>query len=112
MPKDKGIQLNDNISEGQILDLKVEVKRDSLGKITQGLVIGNTLHQNQALILITQPGENKFNPDLGVGIADMLLDHDYLNYRHRIREHYAKDGLKVTYLDLYENKPLRIDANY
>lgn len=112
MPKDKGIQLNDNISEGQILDLKVEVKRDSLGKITQGLVIGNTLQQNQALILITQPGENKFNPDLGVGIADMLLDHDYLNYRHRIREHYAKDGLKVTHLDLYENKPLRIDANY
>lgn len=112
MPKDRGIQLNDNISEGQILDLKIEVKRDASGKITQGLVVGNTLQQNQALILITQQGENKFNPDLGVGIADMLLDHDYLAYRHRIREHYAKDGLKVTHLDLYENKPLKIDASY
>lgn len=112
MPKDRGIQLNDNLSVGQILDLKVEIKKDAEGKIMQGLFVGNTLQQNQALILITQQGENKFNPDLGVGIADMLLDHDYLAYRHRIREHYAKDGLKVTYLDLYENKPLKIDANY
>lgn len=112
MPKAKGLQLNDNTSTGEILDLKIEVVKDAEGKITSGLIAGNTLQQNQALILITQPGENKFNPDLGVGIADMLLDHDYLNYRHRIREHYAKDGLKVTHLDLYENKPLRIDANY
>ena len=112
MPKGKGIQLNDKLTEGQILDLKIDVKRDTNGKIAQGLVVGDTLQQNQALILITQPGENKFNPDLGVGITDMLLDHDYLNYRHRIREHFAKDGLKVSRLDLYENKPLRIDANY
>lgn len=112
MPKAKGLQLNDNTSTGEILDLKIEVIKDAEGKITSGLIVGNTLQQNQALILITQPGENKFNPDLGVGIADMLLDHDYLNYRHRIREHYAKDGLIVTHLDLYENKPLRIDANY
>jgi len=112
MAKDKGIQLNDNLSQGEILDLKIEVKRDSEGKIIQGITVGNTLQQNQALILITQPGENKFYPDLGVGIADMLLDHDYLSYRHRIREHYAKDGLKVSYLDLYPNKPLKIDANY
>lgn len=112
MPKDKGLQLNDNTTTGEILDLKIEVVKDAEGKIKSGLIVGNTLQQNQALILITQPGENKFNPDLGVGIADMLLDHDYLNYRHRIREHYAKDGLKVSHLDLYENKPLRIDANY
>lgn len=112
MPKAKGLQLNDNTTTGEILDLKIEVVKDAEGKIKSGLIVGNTLQQNQALILITQPGENKFNPDLGVGIADMLLDHDYLNYRHRIREHYAKDGLKVTHLDLYENKPLRIDANY
>lgn len=112
MAKDIGLQLNDNTATGEILDLKIEVVKDAEGKIKSGLIVGSTLQQNQALILITQPGENKFNPDLGVGIADMLLDHDYLNYRHRIREHYAKDGLKVTHLDLYENKPLRIDANY
>ncbi|HUH26512.1 MAG TPA: hypothetical protein VLY87_07780 [Flavobacterium sp.] len=112
MPKDKGIQLNDNNTNGQILDLKIEVLKDSGGKIIQGLIVGNTLQQNQALILITHQGENKFNPDLGVGISDILLDNDYLNYRHRIRENYAKDGLKVTHLDLYENKPLKIDANY
>lgn len=112
MPKDRGIQLNGTLKQGDLMDLSVEVVKDASGKIVSGLKIGDTLEQNKALILITHPGELKFNPDLGVGISDMLLDHDYLNYRHRIREHFAKDGLKVTHLDLYENKPLRIDANY
>lgn len=112
MPKDFAIQLNDSITNGELMDLKIDIKRDSSGKITQGIVLGNTLQQNQALILIPHQGEFKFNPDLGVGIADMLLDHDYLAYRHKIRDHFAKDGLKITHLDLYENKPLKIHANY
>lgn len=112
MPKDRAMQVNDDLSLGEILDLKVELKKDLEGIIVQGIIVGNTLQQNQALILITHPGENKFNPDLGVGISDMLLDNDYLGFRHRIREHYAKDGLKVKQLDLYENKPLKINANY
>lgn len=112
MPKDRGIQLNDNTSTGQILDLKVEIKKDAEGKITQGLVVGDTLNQNQALILINQPGENKFNPQIGVGIADVLLSHDYLGYRHKIRNQYNLDGLRIKRLDLYNNKPLVIDASY
>lgn len=112
MPKDRGIQQNDKISNGTFLDLKIGLKRDIDGKITQGLVVGDTLNQNQALILINQPGENKFNPQIGVGIADVLLSHDYLGYRHKIRNQYNLDGLKVRRLDLYNNKPLVIDAHY
>lgn len=107
-----GIQYNDNDDSGEVLDLKVSVIRDSVGKIVSGLVVGNTLEQNKASILIAQQGEFKFNPDLGVGIGDIALSSDYLEYRHKIREHFAKDGLVVEALDLFENKPLKIIAHY
>lgn len=109
MPKNVGIQLNET---GDILDIKLNVIRDVDGKIINGIVVGNSLEQNKALILMTHQGENKFNPDLGVGIEDMLLSGDYLEFRHRIREHFAKDGLKIKTLDLYPNKRIKIDAEY
>ena len=107
-----GIQLTENKDQSEVLDLKINVVRDSSGKITSGLVVGNTLEQNKALILIVHPGELKFKPDLGVGLGDLMLSSDYLEFRHRIREHFAKDGLFVETLDLFENKPIKIIANY
>lgn len=108
--KDRGIQLTDGTQEN--IDLKIEVLRDADGLITQGLVVGNTLNQNQAMILIANPGEFKFNPTIGVALDELLLDNDYLRMRHRIREHFAKDGLKVKSIQLSEGQPLLIDASY
>ncbi|MNG13294.1 hypothetical protein D3C84_969650 [compost metagenome] len=108
--KDKAIQLTDGGQ--QDIDLKIEVLRDSDGKITQGMVVGDTMNQNQALILIANPGEFKFSPTIGVAIDELLLDNDYLRFRHRIREHFAKDGLIVKSVELSEGKPLKIDASY
>lgn len=112
MPKGKGIQLNDNNDSGELLDLKIEPVRDAEGKILSGLVVGPTLEQNKALILISNQGEMKLSPQIGVGIEGAILADDYLEYRHRIRKHFAIDGLKVTKLDLYMNKPFRVDAGY
>lgn len=110
--KDKGIQLADSASGLQTIDLKIDVVRDAEGLITQGLVIGDILNQNQALILLASPGEFKFNPTLGVSIQDLLLDDDYLRFRHRIHEHLTKDGMKVKQVELSINKPLKIEASY
>lgn len=110
--KSIGIQLNDNNDSGDVLDLKINVVRDSAGKIVSGLVIGDTLEQNKAVILIAHEGQLKGNPDLGVGIGDVALSSDYLEYRHKIREHFKKDGLIIETLDLFENKPIKIIANY
>lgn len=97
---------------GDVLDLKINVVRDVSGKIVSGLVIGDTLEQNKALILVAHQGDLKFRPDVGVGLGDLALSEDYLGFRHKIREHLSKDGLVVETLDLYENKPLKIVANY
>ncbi|WP_264522137.1 hypothetical protein [Flavobacterium sp. N1994] len=108
--KDLAIQLTDGNSDN--IDLKIDVVRDTEGLITQGLVVGNTLHQNQAILLIVNPGELKFNPTIGVAIGDLLLDDDYLRYRHRIREDFTKDGMKVKSIELSKDKTLKIDAGY
>jgi hypothetical protein len=108
--KDKGIQLTDGNSGA--VDLKIEVVRGSDGLITQGLVVGDTMNQNQALILIANPGQFKFEPTLGVAIDELLFDSDYLGMRHNIRAHFAKDGLRVKYIELSEQKPLLIEAYY
>lgn len=110
--KSTGIQLTDNSEIGEILDLKIKIVRDSAGMIVSGLVVGNTLEQNKTIILVAHQGELKANPDLGVGLGDILLGFDYLEFRHRIREHFAKDGLVVETVDLYENKPIKIVADY
>lgn len=108
--KNTGIQFTDGNQEA--FDLKIEVQRDSKGLITQGLVIGDTMSQNQALILIANPGELKNEPTLGVAINELLFDNDYLRFRHRIRDHFEKDGLTVKNIQLSEGKPLLIEASY
>jgi len=112
MAKDKGIQVIDNSDEGVVMDLKIKPVRDADGRIVSGVVIGNTLEQNKAFILLAQPNDFKANPTLAVGIEDILLSSDLLEYRHRIREKFAMDGLKITKLDLYSLDKIKIEAHY
>lgn len=76
-------------------DIAVNITKDSAGKITSGWVLGDVLLQNQAIILSIHQGELKEDPSRGVGIADMLLDDDPLQWRLRIREQLEMDGQKV-----------------
>lgn len=110
--KDYAIQLNDSQNGVESIDLKIKVVHAPGGKIESGLVVGNTLRQNQALIIIANPGEFPFSPSLGVAIDELLLDNDYLRMRHRIKEHLAKDGMRVRSIDFSENKPMQLEANY
>lgn len=110
--KNVGIQLIDNSDTGTIMDLKIEPIRDASNKIVSGLVVGKIKDQNIALMLMMHQGELKFRPDLGVGIQDIVLSSDYLVFRHRIREHLKKDNLIVDQVDLFENKPFKIIAEY
>lgn len=110
--KNTGLQLIDSSDTGDVMDVKIVPVRDSSNKIVSGFVIGTTLEQNISLMLMLHQGELKFKPDLGVGIQDIVLSSDYLIYRHRIREHLRKDNLIVSQIDLFENKPFKIIADY
>lgn len=101
-----GILLNDDY------DLQITPLRDSSGKITEGLQIGGTLYQNQAVILICHTGEITEKPELGVGLEDMLLDNDYLYWKRKIRLNMRMDEQTVNDVKFSENEKLKIDAYY
>ena len=77
-----------------------------------GIAVGNTLYQNQYLILKAQRGEFKEHPALGVGIGDMPNDGDFSFWKKRIREELAKDGLRVSRVELDSANNLLVDATY
>ena len=99
-----GIQITD-------YDLAVEVTRDASGKIAGGLVVGDILRQNQALILVLHKGELKSDPSVGVGISDMLLDHNLQLWKKEIREQMELDGQKVRSVVITETD-IMIDSRY
>ena len=80
---------------GEDYDLVMRVTRDAEGRILSGVAVGDTLAQNQALIIGCHRGEFKEQPAVGAGISDMLLDHDPLAWRTVIREQLEMDGQAV-----------------
>lgn len=94
-------------------DLLADTGRDALGMIAQGLAVGVTTYQNQALILQASKGEFKEFPTLGVGISDMANDHETVGWRREIALQLESDGMKVKAVDLdLRNNKLTIDAEY
>ena len=100
----KGIQLTD-------YDIAVKVTRDRYGKIISGLEVGNILHQNQAVILTMRKGDLKENPSVGVGLPDMVLEHDLMAIRNEIRQQLEMDGQTVNEVKVTSSS-VTIDANY
>lgn len=100
----RGIQLQD-------YDLAVKVEKDNAGKIISGIAIGDTLQQNQALILQMHKGELHEDPSVGVGISDMLLDHDSESWKREIREQMELDGQTVNSVSI-EGNDIIIDSTY
>ena len=94
-------------------DLLVEARRNAAGVIAQGLEIGATTFQNQALILQAAKGEFKEYPTLGVGISDILGDDEMTGWKREIALQLEADGMKVKTVDLdLKNNKLTIDAEY
>ncbi len=103
-----GIQL---ISSATGYDLAMNVQRDNQGKVVSGLVLGETTHQNQALILTAHKGEFKEHPTLGVGLQDIINDHDMTMWKRLITDELEKDGMRVDKLTLTEDG-LHLEAVY
>lgn len=92
-------------------EIDVQLKFDTEGKILSGLNLGDTLRQNQALILVLHQGELKERPEIGVGIEDMLLDNDILYWRSRIREQLELDNQNVDKVRITTGG-IEINASY
>ncbi len=92
-------------------DLAVDVRLDADGRIDSGLVLGDILAQNQALILSFHKGDLKSDVSVGAGIDRMLLDSDRLTWEREIQEQLEMDGQKVQSV-VVTGKDIQIKASY
>ncbi|MCZ2393059.1 MAG: hypothetical protein LC105_04270 [Chitinophagales bacterium] len=111
--KGYAIQLERDEHLEKVLKPVFHIVRDDKGKIISGLQLGPTQAQNEALILVSNPGEYKNSPTLGVGLEDALLtETDLLEYRHKVRKDYDLEGLEILELDMYRWDKISIKAKY
>lgn len=92
-------------------DIEIKVVRDESGKIIGGLQLGDITNQTVSLILKMHPGELKEQPTVGVGIINALLDHDYLLYKHKIRQQLKTEGMQINHLEI-NGQNIEINAEY
>lgn len=94
-----GIELH---AAEQTYDLRIVDGRISLAETTP---------QNQTLILVAHKGEFKEHPMLGVGIEDMLNDHNFDTWKREITHQLEADGQRVNKLSI-TSKGIELDAEY
>lgn len=80
-------------------EMRIEVKRDEKGLITQGMVIGDNLYQRCNFIIIAQKGEFKQAPTLGLGIDTYLkktiTPHSKQQFITELKSELSSDGIKA-----------------
>lgn len=94
-----GIQLDDDSN-----DLKIE---------NGHLVVGETLPQNEFLLLVCNKGELKEHPLVGVGISDMVNDNDIIGWKRKIRDGLKADGMNVEHISISKDGRIeKLDVKY
>ena len=78
----------------------IRLKQTTDGRIdidlTAGsITVGDTSIQEEALVLLTQRGEWKEYPLIGVGLADMVGDEDVRYWKREVTENLARVGIKI-----------------
>ena len=83
-------------------------------KIENGhIAIGETLPQNEFLLLVMNKGELKEDPLVGVGISDMLNDNDIIGWKRKIRDGLKADGMKVEQISISSDGRIKkLEAKY
>lgn len=67
--------------------------------------------QNQAMLLTARPGEYKEHPAIGVGIPDMIMDHEVRVWRRRIVEQIEADGQRIKKINITASG-IELEAEY
>ncbi len=93
------------------IELHVEGAGYDLQIIGSKLSIAETTAQNQTLILVAHKGEFKEHPMVGVGIADMVNDHDFSLWKREITNQLELDGQRVNKLNI-TSKGIELNAEY
>lgn len=87
----KGILIDTNNA------LVIKPKRDTEGKITSGLVVGDNTDQCAALVLEMSQGELKEDPLLGAGLTKFIRgNYSKSQVELKIRQHLTRAGINYN----------------
>lgn len=75
-------------------------------------VIGESTEQHQKLLLISQKGDFRQYPFIGVGIDNFLNDDEISDLGAEIQKEFEKDGMTVNKVRVTDIGKVNIDANY
>jgi len=75
------------------------------------LVVGESTHQHQDLLLLADKGEFKQFPTVGVGILRYLETYDTNDLAREIRTEFNRDGMTVSEIK-FDGSKIDIKANY
>lgn len=68
--------------------------------------------QQQKRIVVSNKGEWKQHPEVGVGIVDMIADDRYTEMLIEVKKQLEYDGMQIDDVALKENGKLFIDGTY
>jgi hypothetical protein len=75
-------------------------------------VVGESTFQHQQDLLSATEGEYKFDPLVGVGLAEFLDDEDPAEMMKKIRQQFSLDGMSIKTAKINKSGKLEIEANY
>lgn len=78
------------------------------GDIATGF--SDSIHQE--LLLVSNKGDFKASPTIGVGLAGWLKDNDGEGLLGEIKKEFERDGMTVKKVELLPDYKINIDASY
>ena len=86
--------------------------KDDLSIDNGDFLISESDNQHVQHILQANKGDYKMNPELGVGIDNMLNSEEATSFLIEAKKNLEYDGMKVRNIEFTEQETLKIDANY
>jgi hypothetical protein len=87
-------------------------ENNELGFYSGDLASGESTRQHQQLLLLSNKGDWREYPTVGVGLAGYLKDDDFHTVLSDIKSEFQTDGMRIKTIALDESGNLNIDATY
>ena len=94
-----------------MIDLVLDAS-DDLAVVGGDFVLGECTLQNQRLLVLTEKGDWKSDPSLGVGAMSFLENDHAQDLARAISKEFAKDGMRVQRVVVLPDGKIQSNAEY